>query len=229
MTHDFYDTFGRNAGSAVDPGWKRTVDPQSAVKSPVSVEAFSEFLQDPCPPSDQTTQEYKLREQMLVMATQQAVDVMDRELLKRTIITRFDQYPRTHSTRGHLSLITGGFEFFAVLPRVPISSFDRVEWVDQDGTTETIAAEDYDLDDVSEPHRLHIHEPTIRDGLAYFAGLRVHYDAGYAADAVPEAILLGIKMHAAYLYERRGMNASGALKASGAMSMYEPWRIRTGL
>lgn len=229
MTHGIFEYFGRSAGTAIAPGWRRTVVPQSEVEAPVTVAELSAFLEDPCPPS-QGDSDFALREQFLVMATQQAIDYCDREMLQREIVVRFDAYPRAHSSRGRLAPIDAGFEFFAELPRVPMASFDRVELIDEDGATEEIPAEDYDLDELSEPARLRLSEPPLRGELAYFAGLRVYYTAGYEdTDSVPQALKLGVLMHAAYLWDRRGMGAAGSLSASGALSLYEPWRIRTGL
>ena len=224
----FNSYHGAPAGAPVDPGWRRTVEPQGPIESPVSDAEFASFLEDPCPPGDNTTEQI-LRRTWLQAATQQVVDYLDREILQRDVIVRFDAYPRAHSSRGQLVRIHGGHEFFMTLPRMPIATFDRVETVDDEGVTAEIAAEDYDLDDVSEPARLHLHDPPARGELDYFAGIRVYYTAGYEADKVPEALRLGVLMLAGYLYEHRGMQGDGALRKSGAASILAPWRIRIGL
>ncbi len=82
---------------------------------------------------------------------------------------------------------------------------------------------------VSEPARLHIENPPIRGDMAYFAGIRVYYTAGYEADSIPESIKMGIMMHAGYLHEHRGENVEGAMRKSGAQAMYRQHRIWTGL
>jgi uncharacterized phiE125 gp8 family phage protein len=155
---------------------------------------------------------------------------MDRELEQREIIVRFDQYPRAHSTRGRLARFDGHFEFWASLPRVPVASLEKVEVLDEDGNAETLNSDEYETDLVSEPARLHIDEPPIRADMPYFAGIRVYYTAGYAdTDDIPDAIKLGIQMHAAYLYENRGMSVDNAMTKSGARSLYQQYRIWTGL
>lgn len=225
---DWYG-FGASAGDPVAPGWQRTVEPQGGVVAPVTLEEFLEFIEEPCPPGSGSQRE-ALYQTYLGMATEAAIQYMDRELEQRDIIVRFDQYPRAHSARGRLGRFDGHFEFYATLPRVPVAEFDRVEVLDEDGNTETLAADEYETDLVSEPARLHIDEPPIRADMPYFAGIRVYYTAGYAdADAVPDAIKLGIQMHAGFLYENRGMSVESAMTKSGARSLYQQYRIWTGL
>lgn len=217
-----------SAGDPVAPGWRRVVEPQSAVAAAVTVDELAAFIEDPCPPDDGSTRHTQL-EQYTVWATDAAIRYMDRELKQREIVVRFDAYPRAHSTRGRLGRFTGGFEFFATLPRVPIQSIDKVEEFDNDGVAEEIGSDDYDADIVSEPGRIHIDDPPVRGDLAYFAGIRVTCTAGYADADIPDALKLGVLTHAAWLYERRGMDASGSITKSGAAGFYEPYRIRTGL
>lgn len=222
------DFFGAAAGDAVAPNWKRTVLPQGPVVPAVSLGEFAAFIEDPCPPEGSSA-EAKLYTMYLTSATQQAIDYMDRELEQREIVVRFDQYPRSHSARGRLGRFVGNFEFYASLPRAPIASLEKIETVDEEGVAEELSADSYDVDLESLPPRFRLHEPPIRNGVAYFAGLQVYYTAGYENDSIPEAIKLGILQHAGLLYEQRGQNVSNALTASGAAALYEPYRIRTGL
>lgn len=229
MTHDaFFGFHGAPAGAAVAPGWRRVVEPQSAIEVPVTLAEFAAFIEDPCPPDENTT-EATLRTTWLRAATQQVVEYLDRELLPREIVTRFDAYPQAHSSRGQLERIHGGDEFFAVLPRVPVKEFDKVEIVDDEGNASTVDPSEYVLDTVSEPARIHMPHPPRRPELQYFAGIRIYYTAGYESDAIPEPCRLAVMMLAGYLYEHRGAEGDRPMRKSGAASVASQYRIRIGL
>lgn len=223
-------TLARYYGQDVERPWlRRTVTPQSVAVSPVSIDEFAVFIEEPCTPTGSSTRE-ALWQQFLEQATDLAIAYTDREMLTRTIVTAFDAYGVARAGTGGLAPVASQPSAWLDLPRVAADTITSVTTVDSDGNTETIDPADYEVDLESEPHRIQLDFPPSRYSLADFAGLRVTYDAGYAdAGSVPGGLKLAVQQLAAYLYERRGMNAEGSLTASGAAGTLARWRVRTGL
>lgn len=225
-------TFGHHAAAGRDRPWlQRTVEPQSALALPATVAEFTEYLEDPCPPDAGSTRE-ALLQQMLATAAEAVVSFTDREFITRTVVTSFDAYAHGRVPQGGLLPMALPEPVWLTLPRVPaVDGTVSVELVDEDGATTALSSDDYDIDTVSVPHRFHLNHHTLSTDLAHFRGLRVTYDAGYGTDpsAVPMALKMGVLMYAAYLYERRGGEASMPMRASGAEAVLGNWRVLTGL
>lgn len=220
---------GYHAERAERPYLQRTVVPQSDHAVPVNIEDFAVFLEEPCPPNTGTARS-ALWLQFLNMATDLAIRWTDREMMQRTIVTRFDAYGMGRTAHGGLVRMERNVAAWLDLPRVATDAITSVEVYDENGNAETLDPADYSTDVASEPHRLRLDNPPAAPTLADFAGLRVTYDAGYAsADDVPGALKLGVQQIAAYMYERRGMDISHAVSASGAATTLSPYRVRTGL
>ncbi len=216
--------------AAPDPRklFRRTVWPQSAIQSPVTVDEFAEFLEDPCPP-DPSSVRYELIETLLRTGAQRVVEYTDREMLEREIVTTFDAaYGVDSVPAGSLSQLVGRRPVWLNLPRVASDAITSVETIDDDGNATALAADDYEADTISEPHRLR---------LLYFEGyservfnaLRVTYTAGNAAGSVPSQLRMAVLHFAAYLYDRRGMDVTKAFTQSGALDLASPFRVSTGL
>ena len=229
MTHLTDRRHHPSANTAPEPGqlFRRTVRPQSDIESPVSVEEFTEFLEDPCPP-DPSSLRYELIETLLRTGAQRVVEYTDREMLEREIVTTFDAGYGATVTPDGLSHILSQRPLWLNLPRVATDALTSVETVDEDGNATALTADEYEADTTSEPHRLR---------LLYFRGytdrlfnsLRVTYMAGKTAGSVPSQLRLAVLHFAAYMYDRRGMDVSRAFTQSGALDLAASFRVPTGL
>jgi len=217
-------------GAASERPWlRRTVEPQSAPQRAISVGEFAAFIEDPCPPGADTTRE-ALYQQFIGYATDWIIRWCDRELIQRDIVTAFDAYGVGRAGLAGLAPVLRRTPAWLDLPRVATDAITSVEVYDSDGNSESIAAADYSVDLVSEPHRIEFDSAPTQGSLADFRGIRVTYMAGYADQAsIPAALKLGVSQLAAYLYERRGAGANGAMVASGAAQTVAGYRVLTGL
>lgn len=89
----------------------------------------------------------------------------------------------------------------------PLSSVTSIQYVDDDGATQTLAADQYTADVVTDPPRIveayNVSWPSTR---AVINAVTATFVAGYGAAAsnVPDNYLLAIKMLVAHWYEIRG-------------------------
>lgn len=118
-----------------------------------------------------------------------------------------------------------GLDAFAeeiVLPLGPVQSIEAIKYYDAAKVEQTLSAETYILDMVSDPARI-----VVADGRSwpvpgnYPTPIRIRFITGYAVAAeVPAPIKTAIKMTALSLFENR---SAGDVPVA-AMRMLEPWR-----
>ena len=109
------------------------------------------------------------------------------------------------------------------LPRGPVQSITAVTTYDAANAAAVFAPAGYRCD----PARL-----LLNPGYSWPAGLRtpggtdILYTAGYGAPAdVPRPIRTGLLIHAASLYEQRGLCDDAAGLPPGCLALYAPYRI----
>lgn len=135
-------------------------------------------------------------ERMIKQAREMAEFFTGRALMTQTIIERRDCFPHC-------------FEF----GRTPVQNVTSLQYIDVNGTTQTIGTGNYYTDLVSEPPRL-VPVPTYswpltQDGRPNAVILT--YVAGYAsAEVIPMTILNALSMIVDHLYENRGNEDASA-------------------
>lgn len=113
------------------------------------------------------------------------------------------------------SFSQGGFrrrETFYV-PRPPLASVTSIQYIDEDGVTQTLAASKYTVDTASDPGRIY---PNIDefwpDTQSVNSSVTVTYIGGYGAlTAVPEDIKICLKLIMASWYENREQVITGTM------------------
>jgi len=92
------------------------------------------------------------------------------------------------------------------LPRPSLVSVTSVQYRDSDGTYQTVAATEYDVDTYSKPGAVRLaYSKSWPTPQSVFDGVKITYTAGYGAapSSVPEPIQAAIKLLVANLYEHR--------------------------
>ncbi len=121
--------------------------------------------------------------------------------------------PQWGNTPGPLTTLRAdgrtGFEIY--LDHSPVVSVDSLQYIDQDGVTQTLASSAYKLDSVTAPARLvpayGTTWPTTRNEIN---AVSVTYTCGFgAAAAVPETIKRWMLLRIGALYENREEVATG--------------------
>lgn len=130
------------------------------------------------------------------------------------------------------ALVTRGYSLYldswpaggAVLPRPPLASVVRVNVYDADGAAEEFGG--WVADAASSPGRVLMTSAAPVPGREV-NGIEIQYRAGYgfAPRDVPAALRQGMKQVVAHLYERRGEGGASALAASGALALFQPYRV----
>lgn len=137
----------------------------------------------------------------LISAARQKVEIETRRaLVTQTQVLKMDRFPS-----GESAVIE--------LPNPPLQSVSAVQYVDQNGDTQTLAAADYIVDTASEPARItpayNTFWPLTR---AQINAVTVTFVAGYApgsgsptdyAANVPQALKAAIKLLVGHWYENR--------------------------
>lgn len=141
-----------------------------------------------------------------VSATDEVIRYLNRDLLKRQwrlVVNR-----KVDSLQVAYNRYPDRAFGWVELPYTGLVSVDSVK---VDGE-----AADFEVDDLSQPARVHVQD--------FGRQLEIVYTAGH--DTVPETIITGIKMLAQYLYEHAGAcEVSDALIKSGAADILRPYRI----
>ena len=152
---------------------------------------------------------------LITASRQVAENATRRVFVTQTWEGRLDRFPRYDK----------GFE----VPKPPLRSVSKIEYVDDDGVTQTLPSSDYQVDVHSLQGRVapafDKSWPTTRDDT--LNAVIVTFEAGYgAAAAVPQAIKQAMLLHIGTLYEHRedtviGLNAVPLpLAASRLLSPY---------
>jgi uncharacterized phiE125 gp8 family phage protein len=146
----------------------------------------------------------------LITAARQKVEIETRRaLVTQTQVLKLDQFPS-----GENPVIE--------LPNPPLQSVSAVQYVDQNGDTQTLAASEYIVDTVSEPARItpayNTFWPLTR---AQINAVTVTFVCGYASGSgsptdyaanVPQALKAAIKLLVGHWYENREAVAAANLK-----------------
>lgn len=159
---------------------------------------------------------------LIVAARQEAEQICRRALIKQTWKLAIDQFPAPNMNvssanwygpqwgiaPGPLSVVrpegTTGYEIY--LPNAPLIQVTSVEYVDQDGTTQTLAPSAYKVDNISQPARLVPAYGTTWPGTRNeINAVIVTYQCGYGetATAVPQPIRQWMYLRIGALYENR--------------------------
>lgn len=208
---------------------RRTVTPQQGAALPASVEDLGEFLGDACPPSGGTVA-HNQWQLYLRAAADTIIRYTDREMLARPIVITFDvgdsDLRRQAFTLVRLIERASGW---LTLPRVPASGAVTVDLSLSGGTVSALDADQFEVDTMSEPHRLWIDADAVAAAASLFNTLHVSYDAGYAESDLPGPLKLSVLQLAAYYYEHRGAVGADPVTQSGVRSIIAPYRVKIGL
>lgn len=153
------------------------------------------------------------------LATSQALEFMQRELVNRARVVVYQEWPYTGTnTWPSLSPADAVPLHDIPLPYAGLQTVDSVEVYGELTTNYTTVQSKPDAIRMQPQYDSDEDEPA----------LVIEYTAGYGptVDDVPEEICNGIMLLAAYLYEHRGCNAAKALHDSGAASVLQPFRMR---
>ena len=115
-----------------------------------------------------------------------------------------------------------------LLPRPPLSAVSLINIYDGDGNAAAFDAANYAVSTAGMPGRL-----TLTDGVfppqpgRAADGIEIQFTAGFGdtADDIPAPLIQGVKQLLAHLYENRGDGNADALRASGAESLFQPFRV----
>ena len=162
---------------------------------------------------------------MTTSATQAVIDYLQRDLLPRSWVLVYEDWPTVSPTRRY-SDITFDFTCFMRVIELPYAGAISVDTVTTYGDVTT---EYRLLDALPSKIKFHYQATTSSDDNP---AITVAYTAGMGATAadIPQAIKTAILMTAAFLYEHRGQcTAEDALKDSGAAASINAFRVRAGL
>lgn len=184
---------------------------------------------------------------LIVAARQHAENDTRRALVTQTWRQVWDQFPapgvnigsanwygpQWGNTPGPLTTLRAdgrtGFEMY--LDHSPIVSVDSLQYIDQDGVTQTLASSGYKLDNVTAPARLvpafGTTWPSTRNEIN---AVSVTYTCGFGgASAVPETIKRWMLLRIGALYENREEVLSGRGISLAPMpfvdSLLTPYRV----
>lgn len=134
---------------------------------------------------------------MIVMATNRAEAYLSRKLISGTLVEKYDSFCDARNDGC-----------FIRIPSPPLTSVTSIQYIDEDGVTQTWSSAEYTVDTSSEPGRIALAFeqvwPTTR---RVVDAVTITYLAGYAtADAVPDSIKQGMYMIIASFYEDRNVS-----------------------
>jgi uncharacterized phiE125 gp8 family phage protein len=160
----------------------------------------------------------------IILATQIAVDYLQRDLLARDWVVSYEQWPEAvtprHGVSQHYSKLLNRIE----MPYAQLISVDTVT-VYGEAVTEYRAADTL-------PATIKFTGWPVITSTVDEPAIVITYRAGFGElpTDVPEAIRSAIVMIAAYIYTHRGAcEALEAIKMSGAAILLQPWRVRAGV
>jgi uncharacterized phiE125 gp8 family phage protein len=113
------------------------------------------------------------------------------------------------------------------LPRPPLSSVGLVNIYDADGNATVLDAANYTVSAAGMPGLVLLNDSVFPPQPGRAAdGIEIQFTAGFgdAASDIPAALIQGIKLLLAHLYENRGDAGADAVRASGAESLFQPFR-----
>lgn len=157
-----------------------------------------------------------LIESLILASRQWLEEDLGRSFVTQTWVLKLDRFPA-----GDTAIL---------LPRPPLVSVSSIAYVDEDGVTQTWAADNYTVDSHSEPGRVTLAYgaswPTTRD---VPNAVTVTYVAGYGASTeVPEPIKAAMRLLIGHLYENREHEVTGTVVARLGFSLAAltaPYRV----
>lgn len=114
------------------------------------------------------------------------------------------------------------------LPKAPLYAVHEIRTLNNNDDRTVIPNTGYVSDTMGLPGRLLLKEGTaVPTPQKQIGGIEIDFTAGYGTkeDDVPAALRQGIKQIAAHLYENRGDTATQAMNASGALALFQPFRL----
>ena len=133
-----------------------------------------------------------------------------------------------------LALITRGISLYmdawekdiAPLPQPPLQSVSAIKVYDASGVPDIFPPTSYAVDAHSRPGRVKMTCAPPLPGQK-MSGIEIAYAAGFgdAPEDIPSALKEGMKKIIAYLYLNRGDAPESALRASGALPLFQPYRV----
>lgn len=174
--------------------------PSTDLIQPFTAQSFADFIA-----IDYTTAIKPVLDSFIQTAAEICVQYTNTDLLKRDWVYKLDKNPKLQAAFTGVCPMYAVFDDYVYLPIKPVTAIKTVKLND-----ETMTNYEFDL---GEQARVQI------EGIG---SIEITYTAGY--DLIPERLLLGIKMLAAYLFERRGAcDATDAIKLSGAAGIWQPF------
>lgn len=170
---------------------------------------------------------------LVAAARQHVEEVTRRALLTQTWEFSLDAFPLAPLIRTQWGAFAHVRQVPIIIPRPPLQSVTQIEYVDVDGTTQTLSASRYRVDSKSEPGRLTAaldqYWPTVAP---VTNAVTITYDAGVANAAdIPDAIKHAIKLLVSHWYEHREAVDVGARHVTrvpeAADALLAPYRIWT--
>ena len=115
-----------------------------------------------------------------------------------------------------------------ILPRPPLAAVTKINVYDANDAAAVLDSTLYFADTAAQPGCVALRETASRPTPGRsINGIEIQYTAGYGvnAQAVPAPLVTGIKLLLAALYENRGDRAEDAMKASGCLALFQPYRV----
>lgn len=137
-------------------------------------------------------------DEKIVAARRRAELITQRQFITATWRLTLTEFPTCADEDGFYSFI---------LPNPPLASVTSITYVDADGTTQTLAADAYQVDTSREPGRVcPAYGESWPSTRMQPEAVKVTYVAGYGASgsAVPQTAKEFIRAYAAWLFEHRG-------------------------
>lgn len=187
--------------------WSTSIQPATAVLS--TAEAKSAVRVS-------STAEDALIDEYVESATDEAQKLTRRQFVNAAnLFLYLDRFPVGNGT--------------ILMPIAPVSAINSIQYVDENGVTQTLAGANYDLDTTSEPARVSPSFdnswPTTR---IQQKAVTIDYNAGHAALAadVPEGLRDIVRMMVDDRFNNRSANVEGNIRANERLkSLAKRWTV----
>jgi|GEM_PF-963187 len=187
--------------------WSTSIQPATAVLS--TAEAKSAVRVS-------STAEDALIDEYVESATDEAQKLTRRQFVNAAnLFLYLDRFPVGNGT--------------ILMPIAPVSAINSIQYVDENGVTQTLAGANYDLDTTSEPARVSPSFdnswPTTR---SQQKAVTIDYNAGHAALAadVPEGLRDIVRMMVDDRFNNRSANVEGNIRANERLkSLAKRWTV----
>lgn len=179
---------------------------QRSAERVISIDAARQWLRE-----DSDDQNEVITD-LINAAEEYVVGATSRALLETIFCDTLDAFPAICTVSPHLpreSIST----LSIYLMRSPLLSVDSIKYLDTDGQLQTLAADKYVVDSLTEPGRIH---PAIGETWPATAELpasvRVFYTAGYLqTDEIPTQMIQAMRLLIGHWYEHREAVITGTI------------------